>query len=122
MALIQIKSGTYAYRPDGKKLIPVTRDSDPIEVSGSEAVRLTGLDVADYVMSEANVAELYNDSEPNYNANMKAAELQAIMDANGLEYKAGMTKAEMVAALDDYFDDTDDSNDPPVFEPEEPSI
>lgn len=120
MALIHIKSGAYGYRPDGRHLITVTRRSGPVEVSDDEAARLVGLGIADYV---TDTKEPREDEEPEYNTNMKAAELQAIMSANGVEYKNGMTKADMVAALDACFDGADDSGDePPVFEPEVPTV
>lgn len=50
-------------------------------------------------------------TRPEYNANMKAAELREIMDECQLPFKVGMTKADMVAALDAYFDDEGEDED-----------
>lgn len=127
MAWVRIINGTYAYRPEGaKRLSPVSAGSSPIEVSENEAARLVRLGVAERVAADTDDqdTEEYEDEEPKYNAGMKAAELQAIMEAAGLEHKAGMTKAEMVAALDSFYDENDNSGDdpPPAFEPEEPTV
>lgn len=47
---------------------------------------------------------------PEYNTNMKAAELREIMDDCGISFRVGMSKADMVGALDEYFEDeTEDS-------------
>lgn len=42
---------------------------------------------------------------PAYTADMKAAELREIMDEYQLPFKVGMSKVDMVAALDDFFAD-----------------
>lgn len=65
------------------------------------------------------------DKPPAYSVDMKAAELRAIMELCGLTYKVGMTKADMVAALDEYYRDADgedDGEDPPDLSPEAPDV
>lgn len=60
---------------------------------------------------------------PEYSTNMKSAELRGLMEEFGLTYKVGMTKANMVAALDAYFEDeVRDDEEPPNLGAEEPVI
>jgi hypothetical protein len=52
-----------------------------------------------------------------------AAELKAIMEAEGLTIRSGMTKREMVDALDAYFASEDDEDDElPDLSPEVPVV
>lgn len=65
------------------------------------------------------------DVRPAYNAEMPVAELKAILAEHGLEYRTGMSRANMVSILDAYFDeaeDTDDGEDAPVVAPENPVL
>ncbi len=60
---------------------------------------------------------------PEYSVDMKAAELREIMEDCGLQYKVGMSKADMVAALDAYFgDEVEDEDTPPDLGAEDPVI
>ena len=60
---------------------------------------------------------------PEYSTDMKVAELREIMEECQLQYKVGMSKADMVAALDDYFSEyTEDEDAPPVLGAEEPIL
>ena len=62
---------------------------------------------------------------PEYSADMKAAELREIMENCGLQYKVGMSKADMVAALDAYFGDEvedEDEDTPPDLGAEDPIV
>lgn len=60
---------------------------------------------------------------PEYNVDMKAAELRELMDDCGLTYKVGMSKADMVDVLDDYFsEETKDAETPPDLDAEDPVI
>ncbi|MCF8017834.1 MAG: hypothetical protein K9L62_00415 [Vallitaleaceae bacterium] len=65
--------------------------------------------------NSSNGAESTQDI-PEYNADMKAAELREIMEECGLTYKVGMSKADMVDALDAYFEEeaenTEKTSDP----------
>lgn len=69
-----------------------------------------------------------NDAEnaqgiPEYNTDMKVAELREIMDDCQLQYKVGMSKADMVAALDAYFEDeAEDEDAPPDLGAEDPIV
>ncbi len=60
---------------------------------------------------------------PEYSTDMKVVELREIMDNCQLQYKVGMSKADMVAALDAYFDDeAEDEDTPPSLEAEDPIV
>ncbi len=52
--------------------------------------------------------------KPAYNVDMKADELKELMKKYGLSYKVGMTKAEMVAVLDELFDSNNEETDDDV--------
>ena len=60
--------------------------------------------------------------KPQYNIDMKAAELRELLEECKLTYKVGMSKADMVAALDEYFTDAGDNEPPPVLGAEDPVI
>ena len=57
---------------------------------------------------------------PSYNVDMKSTELREIMDDCGIPFKVGMSKADMVAALDDYFGEESDEEEPPDLGAEDP--
>lgn len=57
---------------------------------------------------------------PAYNAEMSVAALKEIFRDCGLTYKVSMSRADMVAALDEYFADDDDGESPPDLGTEEP--
>jgi hypothetical protein len=73
---------------------------------------------------------------PKYSADMKAAKLRELMEGCGLTYMVGMSKVDMVAALDAYFgvkkadgdentddaDDTDDDGGPPNLGAADPVV
>lgn len=60
--------------------------------------------------------------KPRYSINLKAAELRELLEECDLPYKVGMTKAAMVTALDEYFEDAEDDESPPDLGAEEPII
>lgn len=64
---------------------------------------------------------------PEYSTDMKAAELREIMEDCNLQYRVGMSKADMVAALDAYFEaedeeEDDDEDTPPDLGAEDPIV
>ena len=94
------------------------RAGDPaIEVSEAVARRLVeDKRVAEYVESTvideeipAGVVEII----PEYSVEMKANKLREIGAEHGLTFPVGMTKAEMVAELDEHFSTTDEA---PTFD------
>ena len=48
-------------------------------------------------------SEEESDEIPEYSTDMKADQLRALLEQYGVPYKSGMNKADMVAALDEYF-------------------
>lgn len=134
-----------------KHITPKSRGDSPFELPDDEAERLIGLGVAiptsqdetetnkdtvatdtggqteggasDNMPTESNgtEGEADNQEKPAYNADMKADDLHALLEKYSLPYKAGMTKADMVAALDAYFTDSpDDGEAPPAVQAEDP--
>lgn len=72
--------------------------------------------------SPENEAEATEEAEgAAYSVDMTAAELRAIMEANGLTAKPRMTKREMVDALDEFFAEDDDEA-PPDLSAEAPVV
>ena len=128
--LIHIINGTYGHRPilpNGEYsnyVVPVTRADLPIDVDEKEAARLVNGGIAEYVNGEAvatpyvppeddtpsgntpddaGAAESAGEpgNEPVFTTDMRVDELRAAMRERGLSVKVGMTKADMVAALND---------------------
>lgn len=135
MKTIKIISGIYGYRPAGSKVIEPKRAGDPaFQVEDAEAARLVSLKVAAYVDENSSSKSETEASKgiPSYNADMKSTELREIMSDYGIPYKVGMSKADMVAALDEYFkeesgEDSDggsegDEEAPPDLGAEEPVL
>ena len=61
---------------------------------------LTGLETPP---GEDAPPEEEGDEIPEYSTDMKADQLRALLEQYGVPYKIGMNKADMVAALDEYF-------------------
>ena len=62
-------------------------------------------------------------SVPAYSVEMKVDQLRPLLERFGLAFKVGMTKADMVAALDEYFSAApDDDEEPPVLGAEVPEV
>lgn len=153
MREIRIINGTYGHKPAGSKYImPVRAGDPPIMVKADKAAGLVTKGIAAYVYEGKNVAnkEVATANEPDngvepvdtpaepepplkgelealeipeYNTDMKAAELREIMDDCGITFRVGMTKADMVKALDEYFEgDIEDSGDMPDLTVEDPVL
>lgn len=151
MRTIKIVNGVYGHKPAGSKFIDPKRTGDPpFEVEDARAAQLVAIKVAEYAdieekqvlkevatppegseqtgtgvnmpngesgsNGEGNVQE-----KPEYNIDMKATELREIMDNCQLTYKVGMSKADMVAALDAYFED-EGADEPPKLGAEDPIV
>ncbi len=110
MKSIKIIAGSYGYRPEGSKSVTlITKQHPQIEVSNAEAERLIELGVAVIVESDLKLqsqAQLpeSTDTRPEYSMKNRADELKALMDEFELPYEEGITKQQMVDALDNYFD------------------
>lgn len=59
---------------------------------------------------------------PKYSTNMKVVELREILEECQIPYKVGMSKANIVAALDAYFEDDGEDDTPPDLRAEDPIV
>lgn len=111
--MIQMICGTYGHYINGQ-VIARTKDSDPFELSPEREAELVAAGFAQYV--EYNDAPIGFDEIPpdllpddavpipEYSIDSTAKELREIGKICGLTFKVGMSKADMVAALDAFFD------------------
>lgn len=112
MQRIKIIVGSYGYRPEGSGSVTlITKHHPPIVVNDAEAERLTDLGVAKIIENNVSlIAPGSNpdaDTKPLYSMKNKSDELKALMDEFGLKYEDGVTKQQMVDALDEFFEDFD---------------
>jgi len=117
MSYIKIIRGTYGYKPNGSRILaPKTRNDPPFEVPEAEAKRLVELGVAAYasvqtVAIQPVVPAVVDTQKPEYDASTNANTLKALMKAAGLVMKVGMTKEDMVSALDEFYGVREDHQD-----------
>ena len=106
--MIQMKTGTFGLPVNGL-VKPMTKDSGPFKASKEQEARLVKLGLAVYVDEEPiGFDETPNPDElpdgvvgiPEYSIDNTANELREIGKLCGLTFNVGMTKADMVAALD----------------------
>lgn len=98
--MIKIIQGVYGHMVDGR-VYPKNSTSEPFELSEAQEARLVGLGVAVYVDGGSSALPEGGDGAPlYYSVDMKADELRAIAKDMGLTFKVGMSKAEMVEAMD----------------------
>lgn len=95
--MIIVKQGTIGYW-DGRKVVPYTEANGAIELDSAAEARFVKLGVAAYVGEPTDTVKA-----PAYSVDMKPAALREIGKTYGLIFKVGMSKADMVAALDEYF-------------------
>lgn len=105
--MIQMKAGTFGLAVNGF-VKAMTKDSGPFVASEEQEARLVKLGLAEYVTDGTPIGfdETPEDIPegvvgiPEYSIDNTANELREIGKLCGLTFKVGMTKAEMVAALD----------------------
>lgn len=130
MRKVRITQGTYGYKPDGARHVsPKNRRDEPFLLPDAEAARIVGLGIAEYVSGAVATAATPpaapNPNAPNggtgdapetpeYSSANTVAELRAIGKGAGLTFKVGMSKQQMLDALDAYYsaDSDDDGADP----------
>lgn len=130
--MIKIIKGTYGYIDKNGIVQPKTSKDEPFTLSKEEEERLVKRGVAKYVeAAEKHVEgdelkELLDsvpglDVVPEYNVDMKAAELREIAKGMGLTFPIGTKKAEMVAEMDAVIEENmaDDDMELPEFDPTE---
>ena len=100
--MIQMKAGTFGL-PVGGSVKAMTKESGPFKASEEQEARLVKLGLAVYV-GEPELPELPDGvvGIPEYSIENTANELREIGKLCGLTFKVGMTKAEMVEALDEH--------------------
>lgn len=123
--MIKMIAGTCSYKDKGIIKLKTAEDG-PFHLSEAEEKHLVERGVAVYVGGlEEEIPDVPPswDGIPEYHADMKAEELRAIAKLMGLSFKAGTSKVDMVAAMDEYMDKhMDDSlpdETPPSFDPTE---
>lgn len=104
--MIKMKAGTFGLPVDGI-VKAMTKDSGPFKASEEQEARLVKLGLAEYVGEAPAEADKQGEELPDgvvgipeYSIENTAAELREIGKLCGLAFKVGMTKAEMVEALD----------------------
>lgn len=121
MKSIKIIAGSYGYRAEGASSVTlITKQHPPVVVSDEEAERLIALGVAVIVESDLPLVRPEQPpvdlAHPEYSMKNKAYELKALMDEFELPYEEGITKQQMVDALDAYFetpaDEEEDEEEP----------
>ena len=119
MKTVVMTQGAYGYKPEGSRLIHTKTAADgPFELPDAEADRLVvELEVARYAdpTSAPHFVE-----RPEYNVDMNANNLKALMKAVGLPTKTAMKKVDIVAALDEYYDALEDDADPQDGDEDDP--
>ena len=106
--MIKIKSGVYGYKNKKGSVQPKTSKDAPFSLSPEAEARLVKRGVAVYVTADSGA-----EPKPEYDADTKVNDLRDLMTAVGLTFNVGMTKADMIAALDEYYgvDDDGEGND-----------
>lgn len=130
MKQVKIIFGAYGYKPAGAAHVRAVPVGGVVEVADDEAARLVSIGTAAYITEEyptqavitppvdeeqagagGNTEEDENTPEgeendtdaPEYSVSMKADQLRALLEKCGIPFKFGMTKADMVAVLDQHF-------------------
>lgn len=108
--MIKIIKGTYGQRV-GSRIIPKTEADGPFEVTPEQEERLIRLGVAVRVEAPVTVQEPPKDPDnntggenvdelPEYNADMKLAELKEIAEAYGVDASDARKKADVIAMIE----------------------
>jgi hypothetical protein len=130
--MIHIVRGVYGYLDKDGIVRPKTDADAPFELTPEQEERLVRLGVAEYVgkVNAAPVAEaesgVSTEEAPTDGislADLSVKELREIGKEYGLTFKVGISKAEMVAAIEEAEANVDveeeDGEDTPTFEPSE---
>ena len=128
--MIQMICGVYGHYTNGQ-VVARDKNSGPFELSPEREAQLVSQGCAQYVnYNDAPIGfdemppELPDDviPVPQYSMESSAKELREIGKICGLTFKVGMSKADMVEALDAFFDATltdeepDDGESAPLFD------
>lgn len=110
--MIQMIAGKYGMYTDGK-VIGMTRESGPFSIDAEREAELVAAGIAEYVYDSSGAPIGFDEQPPElpdlpdgvtaipeYSEDMTVKELRDIGKLCGLTFKVGMTKKEMVDALD----------------------
>lgn len=129
--MIKMICGVYGHYVDGQ-VIARNKNSEPFEIAPEREAQLVALGYAEYVDfvpidMPIGFDEVPPDeseaAEPSYSIDTSAKELREIGKEHGLSFKVGMSKSDMIAALDAYFnaiaEEDADGEDAPSFDASE---
>lgn len=146
--MIKMISGVYGYRDTDGTIKPKTSKDPPFSLPDEEERRLVRLRVAEYsntpgedtpgsgAATPGGGVEVTGEGDtptggdggaeglesvlekPAYSANTSFDDLKELLSLCGIKFKVGMSKAGMIAALDEYYGGEDEA--PPDLSPEEP--
>lgn len=115
--MVKIINGIFGHYVNGK-VVPKDKNSEPLELAPELEEHLVKSGVAVYVNEDGAAPVGFDETPPElpelpegvtaipeYSVDMKATELREIGAMCGLTFKVGMTKAEMVAALDKHIEE-----------------
>ena len=105
--MIKIIKGSYGLRR-GSLIVAIGADSDPIELSKEKEERLVRLGVAEYVdgcvaddvKSDVQTEDEIVEEFPEYNADMKLADLKKVAEVYGVDASSMRTKKDVIEAID----------------------
>lgn len=110
--MIQMKRGTFGLPVKGGVVKAMSKDSGPFEAGKEQEARLVKLGLAVYVDGGTTALPEDVTGIPEYSVDNTVAELREIGKLCGLTFKVGMTKAEMVAALDAHIEEHTEDEEP----------
>lgn len=121
--MITIISGTFGMR-EKERVIPVTRESGPVQLDPETERRLVEEGIAEYVRDSPEIEEMAQKTEldlPEYSSSMKLAELKNIAKAYGIDISGMTKKSEIFEAIEEAkLEETiEDGELPPELEAEE---
>ena len=124
--LVKMINGTFGYREKTENgyampIICKTVNDPPFEVDKDVAADLIANNAAVIVESDLEPAGEPEPESAEYSPDMTANQLKAVMNAHGLTVKPRMSKPDMIAALDEYFSESDDGEDLPDLSAEVPT-
>jgi hypothetical protein len=132
--MIKIVCGVYGHYIDGR-VVAKNSDSEPFSLTPRQEAELVAKGVAAFVDEVTEVSHAgasapigFDESPepdieiPEYSVDSKADELREIGKAYGLHFKVGMTKADMVSALDAFFAEKIDEDDADADEAEDDDL
>ena len=96
--MVKIIKGTYGHY-NGNKVIPITEKDGPQSFSEEVEARLVKKGVAVYV-SEADIETVEKSDMPEYNVDMKLAELKEIAAAYGVDASKAKAKKDVIAMIE----------------------